>query len=342
MTTVNYYFRHPGNIYFSIEKLFRQIAEKINHTTPQKFEVSLFNLPLPTGLLNLWDNISYARNTQTAINHITGDVHYAILGCGRENINVLTIHDCVMLHSLKRSNPKFWIIKWFWYDLPVRKADMVTVISENTKREVMFFTGCAENRIRVIDNFPEERFQMVPHLFNKEEPVILFIGSAANKNLDRLITAIKGLRVRLFIVGNLSMLQLQTLKQNDISYLVSSGLKDEEMRRAYIACDILAYPSTYEGFGLPIMEAQLTGRPVLTSNLSPMKEVAGEGAVLVDPHDANSIRQGLLNIIHDDAFRERIVEAGFENVKRFNPDSVAKQYAALYEELMIKKPVSKN
>jgi glycosyltransferase involved in cell wall biosynthesis len=112
------------------------------------------------------------------------------------------------------------------------------------------------------------------------------------------------------------------------------------MRQAYIDCDLLAFASTYEGFGLPILEAQLTGRPVLTSNLSPMKEVAGTGAVLVDPYDLQSIRLGLLKIIQDSELRGRIVEAGFENVQRFNPDAVAKKYTALYEELMIKKPMA--
>jgi glycosyltransferase involved in cell wall biosynthesis len=340
MTTVHFYFRHPGNIYFSIEKLFRRVADQINKSDPQRFDVSLFYLPLPPGLNNIRKNISYTRKTQGAINHITGDAHYAILGCNRKNINVLTIHDCVMLRKLSRSNPKFWIIKWLWYDMPVRKADMVTVISENSKKEVMFFTGCPEDRIRVIGNFYDDRFQQSPRPFHAGKPVILFIGTAPNKNLDRLTRALAGLTVHLHVVGHPSDVQIKAIKKNNISFHISAGLSDDDMRQAYADCDILAFPSTYEGFGLPILEAQLTGRPVLTSRLSPMMEVAGDAALLVDPYDTGSIRQGLIKIIEDGAFREGLVQKGFERAKQFNPEAAASQYASLYEELMIKKPVT--
>ena len=337
MTQVHYYFRHPGNIYFSIEKLFREIGETVNRENAGTFNVTLLNLPLPTSLKNIWKNISFVRRTQSDLNHITGDIHYAILSCNSRNINVLTIHDTVMLRRLKRSNPKFWLLKWIWYDLPVRKADMITVISESSKQDLIHFTGCDEKRIRVIGNFYDRRFQKSIKTFDKEQPVLLFIGTAENKNLDRLIPALEGVQMKLHIVGHPSLAQTELLKRHKIPNQVSSGLSDEEMTKAYIDCDILVFPSIYEGFGLPILEAQMTGRPVLTSNLSPMKEVAGKGAILVDPYDPRSIRQGILKIIEDSEFREQIVQYGFENVKRFDPDIVVNQYVELYNELIATK-----
>ncbi len=342
MIDVHFYFRHPVNIYFSIEKIFLRVAEQVNRAEPRKFNISPFYLPFPAGLANIWKNISYTRRTQSSINHITGDAHYAILGCSNKNINVLTIHDCVMLQKLKRTNPKFWIIKWLWYDLAVRKADMITVISENTKKDLIRFTGCPEDRIRVIPDFYDDRFRQSLRSFNRDKPNLLFIGTAENKNLDRLIEAINGLSVNLQIIGKPSQLQLQRLEQNGTSFLVRSGLSDEELREVYVESDILAFASVYEGFGLPILEAQMTGRPVLTSNISPMKEVAGEGAVLVDPFDSQSIRDGILKIIRDGELREKITRLGFENVKRFNPAAVAKQYSSLYEELTTKKQIPSN
>ncbi len=342
MIDVHFYFRHPGSIYFSIEKLFRRVAEQVNQGEARKFDISSFYLPYPASPGNIWKNISFTKKTQSVINHITGDAHYAILGCNRKNINVLTVHDCVMLHKLKRSNPRFWIIKWLWYDWPVHKADMITVISENTKKDLMHFTGCAENRIRVIPDFYDDRFQPSPQSFNKDKPKLLFIGTAENKNLDRLIEAVKGMNVQLQIIGKPSQQQLQRLAQNGTSFYVRSELSDEEMREAYCESDILAFASIYEGFGLPILEAQLTGRPVLTSDLSPMKEVAGKGAVFVNPYDSQSIREGLLRIIQDDELREEIIWSGFENAKRFDPPTVASQYSLLYEDLMKMKQIIAN
>ena len=93
---------------------------------------------------------------------------------------------------------------------------------------------------------------------------------------------------------------------------------------------MISFCSLLEGFGLPILEAQATGRPVITSNLSSMPEVAGNGALLVDPYDVNAIRKGILRIIQDGALRENLIVKGLENVKRFSPQKVADAYVELY------------
>jgi glycosyltransferase involved in cell wall biosynthesis len=99
-------------------------------------------------------------------------------------------------------------------------------------------------------------------------------------------------------------------------------------------CDLLVFASTFEGFGLPIVEAQATGRPVVTSNIMSMPEVAGDAACLVDPFNVSSIREGVLKVINDSDYRNALVKAGFENVKRFQPEQIARQYAELYHELV--------
>ena len=97
---------------------------------------------------------------------------------------------------------------------------------------------------------------------------------------------------------------------------------------------MLVFVSTYEGFGLPILEAEATGRPVLTSNIMAMPEVAGDGACLVDPYNITAIRKGTLKVINDSSYRKELVQHGFENVKRFRPEKIAAQYVELYKQII--------
>lgn len=301
--------------------------------------VKEFDLPLTSSISSILKNISFVRRSQTQVNHITGDVHYTILGCSKKNINLLTVHDCVLLHHYPKTNPRHWIIRWLWYQLPAKRADVVTVISENTKRDLLRFTNCPADKIRVIPNFIDPLFKPVPRDFNQDHPKLLFIGTAANKNLERTMEAVQGLRVELLIVGYLNEAQSTELRNKNIHYHLLNKLSDQEVRNAYADADIMLFPSTYEGFGLPIIEAQATGRPVLTSKLEPMSSVAGNAACLVDPYSVESIRAGVKKIIENEDYRNELIESGFKNVERFQLKNVTKQYIDLYQELIQRKGI---
>ena len=168
-------------------------------------------------------------------------------------------------------------------------------------------------------------------MINKEYPIILHIGTGSNKNIESTAIALKGFPCKLNIVGKITEGQKMLLNLYQIDYECVYGLTDDEILDAYRNCDIVNFPSLYEGFGMPIIEGQSIGRPVLTSNLSPMKEVAGNASVLVNPTCPNSIRTGYEHLLeHSDEY----IEKGFLNVKRFALAQIVGQYLDIYNKIL--------
>ena len=319
---------------FSINQAFEALSEIVGRSN----HVSLCNFT-QTGarFKSIFGNILTAwRAAGTGINHITGDVHYVALGINVGHI-VLTIHDCVILARTSKWNPKFYLYLWLWYKLPIWKADKVTTISEKSKGEIVAFTGCDPDKIVVIPNFVNQIYRYQAKNFNKACPRILHIGVFPNKNLERVIPALEGIPCFLEIIGVLEEKHHKLLRNYGIDFENRTNLLLSEMAERYIHSDMLIFASTYEGFGLPIVEAQSTGRPVITSNLAPLDWVAGDqGACFVNPFDIKAIRAGILKVIHDDEFRDALVSNGLENVKRFTLEQVAKEYQQVYQSLSIR------
>ncbi|MGD9842947.1 MAG: glycosyltransferase, partial [Steroidobacteraceae bacterium] len=158
------------------------------------------------------------------------------------------------------------------------------------------------------------------------------IGTRDNKNLPRVIVALAGLPVFLVIVGPLNDVQLALLIQHDIGYENYPAPNDTILLSLYESADLISFPSTYEGFGMPILEAQAVGRAVLTSNREPMRSVAGAGAILVDPESVVAMRTGFLSLLNNSVLREQLISDGLHNVRQYTLESVAQQYQQLYEQ----------
>ncbi|MCB1815374.1 MAG: glycosyltransferase, partial [Candidatus Competibacteraceae bacterium] len=137
----------------------------------------------------------------------------------------------------------------------------------------------------------------------------------------------------LVIIGKLSNQQRIALQKYDINFENHVGISRNEMVSQYQQADILIFVSLYEGFGLPILEANAVGRPVITSNLYSMPEVGGDAACYVNPYKVTDIRSAIEKIINDVSYRNKLIDNGFRNVKRFRSDAIANQYAALYRAL---------
>jgi glycosyltransferase involved in cell wall biosynthesis len=320
-------FRKRNPRFFSIESVFEWVGSaltgmaKLRSISLPRYGVSVRNL-----VYLFRRRLAYPR----AIFHVTGDAHYVVISLPRKR-TVLTIHDCGFLDqqgALKR-----WLLKYLLLDLPVWYTKYITTISEKTKQEIIKSTGCNASKIRVIPNPVSPNVHYTASVFNSACPVLLFIGLTPNKNLERACLAIKGLTCVMRVIGNLSDEQREA---NQIKYEYVFGLSDKEMANEYVAADIVYFPSLYEGFGLPVIEGFKAGRAVLTSEVSPIKEIALDGAFLVDPLNVNSIREGLLQIIDNHSLRELRIKRGLELARQYAPEFIASKYNDVYEEVFLR------
>jgi len=328
MIRVSYFHRKPrpiGN--YSVEFIFKDVRNQLSAQVDGKVVYSAYE---SSGLFKRIYNCLEIIGKQGEVNHVTGDINYIGLFLHSRK-TVQTILDCVHLSS--STGIKHFVLKLFWLTIPVRRSRFVTAISESTKNEILKYVHCDPDKIKVIPVAISQKFSRKEKAFNKENPRLLQLGTAHNKNIQRLAKALWGIPCTLDIIGKQDSHLEDLLKEYDIKYEYSWGLSDEEIIKKYEQADMVTLVSTYEGFGMPILEGQTVGRPVITSNLYSMPEVAGDAACLVDPFDAQSIRQGIQKIINDPAYRENLIHKGFENVKRFNSQTIALKYLDLYKEI---------
>ncbi|MCP4171686.1 MAG: glycosyltransferase family 4 protein [Fuerstiella sp.] len=312
---------------FSLEQIFDDVRSRVAGS----FDTKICVAPVVSNGLfrRLWIALTAAFQ-QGDINHVTGDITFATLFLKRDK-TVLTLLDCAIL---ERSRGLRRVLIWFfWFQLPVMRARVITVISEATRDAVLRHVHCRPERIRVVPVAISESFVPVERPFNFLKPRILQVGTAPNKNLENVIRSLAGLRCVLSVIGPVDSTIRRLIDEYDVDVESSEGLSEETLIQEYVACDMLVFVSTYEGFGMPILEANAVGRPVVTSNVTSMPEVAGDAACLVDPFDVKSIRKGIDRIIEDAEYRQQLVKNGFANVSRFQADRIAVQYAEIYREI---------
>ena len=208
----------------------------------------------------------------------------------------------------------------------VRAAQTVIAVSEFTKREIVELLGIAEERIRVIPNAVAEPF--VERGARAEGEYVLTVGTVEpRKNLPRLAEAARLAGVELRVAGAQGW---GDSRVNGAGVRVLGFVDDDELARLYRGALCVAYTSFYEGFGIPVLEALACGAPVVTSARTAMAEVADGAAVLVDPHDATAIADGIREAI---ARRDELAVLGPERARAFTWDAAAEATADVYREL---------
>jgi glycosyltransferase involved in cell wall biosynthesis len=328
--------RHPVPGWHSIETVFATVADHL----PDDIDATLHVVPrasvgIFSRIVNIWDVIRLRQ--RPGVFHVTGDIHYVALGLPRRR-TVLTIHDLGTLGGSSRWRRS--MIGLLWFHLPVRWAGRVTVISGATRTALLGLIPSCADRIHLVTNpLPPDVLQR--HASPEKDrsgarPVVLAVGTTPNKNLHRLVEAIAPLDVRLVVVGlvpdDIRALLPQADEHGGSGLEAHIDLSRSDLLELYARADVVALVSTSEGFGIPVIEAQASGVPVVASRIPPLLEVAGDAARFVDPTDVDDIRCGVADLLGDEDLRAVLVKAGRENIERFDATRIAAGYASVYRE----------
>ena len=274
---------------------------------------------------------------------------------------VITVHD--LLEHMSRPREHSSLRRSMHFQLTHRAihgAARIFAVSQFTKLELIKLFRVLPEKIEVVYNAIDERFlrghatendrELIAHRYLVTYPFLLYAGRISpHKNLIRIIEAFSSLRtelekegkfpdLKLIIIGDelskhpdLRRTVIRSGVQNDVRFL--GFVPIEVLRIFYDAAKIFVFPSLYEGFGLPPVEAMAHGTPVVTSNTSSLPEVVGNAAVMVNPENVFEIRRALQKVLLDQGLREKLKERGYEQAKKFSWDASARRMLEVYRDV---------
>lgn len=241
---------------------------------------------------------------------------------------VTTYHDVIPLKYPQWSHPKIVEVHKRRLKLIESEIDMVIAVSETTKKDLLEISNIPAEKIVVIYEGVGEEFSPQP-----EGEVARFRKRYSLPN--KFVLAVGGIGER----RNLGRIK-EVCQKNNYPLVISgetiSWVADQDLPLLYSAAEVLLYPSFYEGFGLPILEAQSCGVPVITSNLSSMKEIAQDNALLVDPYDTNDIESNLKMLMADKEVRKKLIDLGIKHAATFTWEKCANETVQVYKRLVTK------
>ena len=258
--------------------------------------------------------------------------------CPNKNaINVTTVHDFTYDYFYKGKRRGAFLHLW-QRNRAIRIADAVVCISENTKRDLLkFLPDVDSKKVHVIYNGVSEEYHVIDNEDASLKDYLLFVGErVAYKNGRWFAEAIKGTGYKVLFCGKPMTDEEKLFYDSTLGverYKVMSGLSNEELNKVYNSVKCLVYPSSYEGFGIPVLEAQRAGCPVIALNASSIPEVIGVTPLLMQELTKEELL-GKLALLEDFEVRQHLVDAGLANAEKFSWDAAYEQYRALYEQLL--------
>jgi glycosyltransferase involved in cell wall biosynthesis len=267
--------------------------------------------------------------------------------------SVVTIHDCIHLmfpQYLPNRRAYLYARTVMW--AAAKRADAILTVSEASKRDILRFFDVKPEKVVVVHNAIDERFWTPPaddevarvrERYQLEHGFVLYAGNIKpHKNLVRLIEAFDEIRrgdfeeMKLLIIGD-EISKMPALRRAVHQHHLHKQVRflgyvsDETLAILYRLAAVFVFPSIYEGFGLPPLEAMASGAPVVTSNVSSLPEVTGDAAVLVNPHDTSSIVQGVRRVLSDPAFADQLRQRGPVRARQFSWERSVAKTRDLYE-----------
>jgi glycosyltransferase involved in cell wall biosynthesis len=268
---------------------------------------------------------------------------------------VVTIHDCIHLRFpqyLPNRLAHLYAKTFLW--TATHQANRIITVSEASKRDILQYFRIPPEKIEVIYNGIDERFWIPPsedemervrQRYQLTDPFILYAGNIRpHKNLERLIDAFQQLRrsgfdqLKLLIIGD-EISKYATLRRAVHRHKLYKHVRflgfvpDHTLAALYRLAAVFVFPSLYEGFGLPPLEAMASGTPVVTSNVSSLPEVVGDAALLVDPYDTEAIAGAVRMALTDEKLRADLRARGLARAREFSWASAAARVREIYEEV---------
>jgi glycosyltransferase involved in cell wall biosynthesis len=269
---------------------------------------------------------------------------------------VVTIHDCIHLRFPQYLPSRMgyaYARSSLW--LATHRANRILTVSEASKRDILRYFNVPESRIDVIYNAIDERFHETPdeeqvarvrERYQLNAPFVLYAGNIKpHKNLERLIDAFDMLRkhgfdtVQLLIIGD-EISKYATLRRAVHRHKLHKHVRffgfvqDKTLAILYRLADVFVFPSLYEGFGLPPLEAMASGTPVITSNVSSLPEVVGDAALLIDPYEPEAIADAMRRVLSEPALREDLRARGLARVRQFSWERSISRVREIYGEVL--------
>ncbi len=267
--------------------------------------------------------------------------------------SVVTIHDCIHLRfpQYLRNRAALTYART-QMGAAARRSDRILTVSEASKRDILEFFDVPAEKITVIHNAIDEHFETAPpedevrrvaERYQLQERFVLYVGNVKpHKNLVRLLDAFHLLRrspdlqdVKLVIIGDeiskYAALRRAIHRYNLHKFVRFLGfLPDERLAIVYRLASVFVFPSLYEGFGLPPLEAMASGTPVVTSNVSSLPEVTGDAALLVDPTSAEAIADAMARVLRDPALAAQLAAKGLARSREFSWERAATRIRDIY------------